>query len=151
MGDLARIRRKQIDERLRPYSSPLLNGPRGGWIKTVRTALGMTLEQLGKRIGRSRQAVDQLERSEANGSITLAKLRSAADAMGCDVVIGLRPRAGSLENTVRQQALLKARGLQASVFHTMELEAQSEGVEVNLDEATDVRWWMSENAKRLWD
>lgn len=151
MRNFARLRRKQIDERLRPYSGLPVSGPQGGWLKSVRTALGMSLEQLGKRIGRTRQAVEQLERSESNGSITLAKLRSVAAAMGCDVIIGLRPRSGSLENAVRQQALRKARGLQASVFHTMELEAQSEGVEMKPDEAGDVQWWITDNAKRLWD
>lgn len=33
----------------------------------------------------------------------------------------------------------------------MELEAQSEGVEMKPDEAGDVQWWITDNAKRLWD
>ena len=111
----------------------------------------MTLEQLGARMGNSKQAVDQLEKSEVNGSITLAKLRSAADAMDCDVIIALRPRAGSIDNAVRQQALRKARQLHSSVLHTMTLEAQSEGLENNPDLSAETDWWMTQNSARLWD
>lgn len=149
--NLNRLKRKQLDTHLQPYAKPLAEAPRGGWLKTIRTALGMTLAQLAQRTGRARQSIDRLERNEVDGSITLAKLKSVANALGCDVMIGLRPRAGTLEATVRQQAIRKARGLHSSVYHTMELEAQTAGLKDNPDEEVDVQWWLNENAKRLWD
>jgi predicted DNA-binding mobile mystery protein A len=111
----------------------------------------MTLEQMGTRIGRSRQAVDQLEHGEVNDTITLATLRSAANALDCDLVIGLKPRSGSLENTLRKQAAAKAHEDQAAVLQTMALENQTEGLEKKADVSADVEWWLKENSARLWD
>jgi hypothetical protein len=44
----------------------------------------------------SPQAVHQLEKSEAAGTISLKQLEAAATAMGCRVVYAVVPRKGSL-------------------------------------------------------
>jgi len=90
----------------------------------VREALGLTLETFGRRLGISRQSTFQLERAEVDGSITLRRLRAAADALECDVVVVLVPRRG-LEETVRARAVEAARKQLQRVGHTMAMEAQA--------------------------
>jgi len=148
---LTSLHRKQIDKLLKPFGNLAGHAPESGWIRTVRTALGMTLEQMGTRLGQSKQAVNQLEKGEVSGTITVASLRSAADALDCDLVIGLRPRSGSLENVVKKQAAMKARSDQSAVLNTMALENQTEGLERQPDLSSDVEWWLTENSARLWD
>jgi len=98
--------------------------PASGWIASVREALGITLGQIGKRMGSSRQAVQQLEKAEASDRITLGTLRRAAEAMDCELVYALVPKSGSFaelaERPVREGA---ARDVK-SVVHTMMLEDQ---------------------------
>ncbi len=150
-ADFQALKRRQMDDRISRIAHIDLQAPRGGWIRTVRTALGMSNQQLAHRLGQSRQAVAQFERNEARGAITLAKLREVADAMDCDVVLALRPRAGSVEETVRLQAVRKAERLHDSVVHTMALEGQSAGVPRAPTAHVDIEWWVRENARRLWD
>jgi transcriptional regulator with XRE-family HTH domain len=52
----------------------------------------MSLEAFGAQLGVTRQAAHRIEASEANGTITLNRLREAADALGCDVAVVLVPR-----------------------------------------------------------
>jgi predicted DNA-binding mobile mystery protein A len=79
----------------------------GGWVKTVREALGMSSYQLAGRIGLSPTRVRQLEAEEVAGSIRLATLRRIAEAMHCRLVYGLVPTE-PLEDIVLRQAYLKA-------------------------------------------
>ena len=117
------LRLSQLDRTLQDMrTSP--PRPTSGWISSVREALGVTLDQIGKQIGSSRQAVQQLERAEATDRITLGALRRAAEAMGCELVYALVPKSGTFvelaERPVRDRA---ARDVK-SVMHTMMLEDQ---------------------------
>lgn len=99
-----RALRQQVDRRSEGLRDHLgLERPAGGWLRTVREALGMTAEQLGHRLGTSRQAVSLLERSEVEDSIRLGSVRRAAEALDCDLVYALVPKT-SLEDTVQRQA-----------------------------------------------
>ncbi len=82
--------------------------PRAGWIREIRTALGLSQSQLAKRAGLSRATVQQMERAEAERRITVASLDKLAAAMGCQVAIAILPRDGTLEDVRRRQALAKA-------------------------------------------
>jgi len=84
----------------------------------------MSSGQLAARMGRSQPSVSQLESSEVDDRITLASLRRAADALDCDLVYALVPRA-TLEDTVRKRARSLARRDIASIDQTMRLEGQS--------------------------
>ena len=70
--------------------------PAAGWLRTVREALGLTLADLAQRLGNSPPAVRSFEQAEAEDRITLASLRRAAAAMGCEVIYVLVPRTGNL-------------------------------------------------------
>lgn len=121
-----------------------------GWIRTVRTALGMSASQLAKRLGVTQQAVANTERNERNGTVSLATLSKVADALDCELVVEFRAKT-SLEETVRRQATNKAIAERNRVVHTMRLEAQEAGVEQVLDTDAAVREWMTTRISKLWD
>lgn len=142
------LARRQLDHRLRDFR--VAPSPAGGWIRTIRHALGMSMAQLGRRLGVSAPAIAALEGSEARGAISLARLSDAAEAMGCDLVVTFVPRV-PLTEMVRQQAMRKARQDQDRLLHTMRLEGQEAGV--GSSEAIDrsTARWMEGRPARLWD
>lgn len=142
------VLRRQLDARLRDL--PREKSPKGGWIRAIRMALGMTMEQLGTRLSMSSQGVAELENREANASITLAKLQSAADALRCDLLIAFVPRE-SLDDMVQRQAVLKATQENSRLVHTMRLENQERGVALSPDLTQSVERWISKRGSRLWD
>jgi len=97
--------------------------PVRGWIRAIRAALGMTAEQLGKRLGVKQPSVVALEQSEEKGTIELATLRRVAEALDCRLVYALVPNK-PLEQTVRERARLFARRRLEPIEHSMELEDQ---------------------------
>ena len=52
--------------------------PRFGWVKAIRTALGMSERAFAKRRGVVHGSVQELERNERGGKVTLETLRRAA-------------------------------------------------------------------------
>jgi predicted DNA-binding mobile mystery protein A len=140
--------RRQLDSRLQGVVRD--QPPRGGWIRAIRTALGMTMAQLGKRLGVSAPGIADLEKREASESITVARLRAAAEALGCDLVIVVVPRV-PLADMVRQQATEKAAQEQRRLLHTMALENQAQGVTRAPDMAQAVARWVDKRGSKLWD
>lgn len=144
------LQRKQLDAKLRVRKGVWPpEPPKKGWIRILRTALGMTAAQLGQQLGISPQAVSELERSEVADTITLASLRKAAEALDCDLVVAMVPKT-SLENTIHRQAELKAVQERNRIVHTMRLEAQEEGVDKSLD-PENVKGWLTTRIGQLWD
>jgi len=82
--------------------------PRAGWVREIRTALGLSQSQLAARAGVSRATVQQMERAEAQRRITLASLDKLALAMDCQVALAIVPRGGTLDDVRHRQALAKA-------------------------------------------
>lgn len=116
--------RRALDKRLSLLPPPdALQPPRSGWIRTTRDALGMSLADLGHRMGITPQSVSSLEAAERNGGIRLDSLRRAADALDCDLAYVLLPRRG-LEETVRRAALAAVDREARAVHQTMHLEDQ---------------------------
>jgi predicted DNA-binding mobile mystery protein A len=108
---------KQIQP-VKRYAAPV-----HGWIKAVRGALGMSTAQLAARLGVKQPSIVALEQSEAKGTIELATLRRAAEALGCTLVYALVPNK-PLESTVRERARVFAQHRREAVEHTMLLENQ---------------------------
>jgi len=98
--------------------------PSSGWIASVREALGLSLESVGRRLMTARQVIQRLEKYEASDRITLRNLRRVAEAMGCELVYAIVPKSGTFaelaEKPARDQALRDVE----SVVHTMALEDQ---------------------------
>jgi len=146
-----RLRRQQLDAQLSASAlgvTPLR--PHGGWIQAVREALGMTLDAFGVRLGVSRQTVHQLEHAEATDSITIKRLRAAADALECELVIFLRPK-HPLGETVHERARLVARQLVMRTSHSMAMEEQSVSTQrvEDLIEETAAEL-INKNDSRIW-
>jgi predicted DNA-binding mobile mystery protein A len=144
--------RRRLDQRYQRASIEHLEArPRLGWVRAVRDALGMSTRQLASRMGVAQPTVVQLEQSEANGTIQIATLRRAADALDCDLVYALVPRDGSLEQTVLTHARLRARALVRAVDRSMELEDQAVTDPDEAQAAIDRVALQLAASRRLWD
>lgn len=149
---LKNLRLRQMDDKLQQFRGLAeLERPNRGWVRAIRMALGMTASQLSARLGISQQAVGDLERREVDGSVTLATLSKAADALSCDVVYALVPREG-LEATLRNQARIRAAYTLDRVAHSMRLEAQAVAPDEHRHQVKEtaeelVRSW----SRSIWD
>ncbi len=110
----------------------------------------MTMAQLGRRLRVSAPGIADLESREANGTISVARLRSAAEALGCDLRIAFVPRV-PLAEMVERQAVLKASQENSRLVHTMRLENQEQGVALSPDLTQSVERWTTKRGSRLWD
>lgn len=120
-----KIARKALETRLRSVRrlAPSLAPPGGGWIKAIRTALGMSGRQFAARLGVSAPTANGIERSEREGTVTLATLRRAAAALDCTVVYTLIPNS-DLETIVQRRARMLARERLGRISNSMALENQ---------------------------
>jgi predicted DNA-binding mobile mystery protein A len=117
--------RAQLDKRLDTLVNPdALARPPRGWVKAIREALGMTADQLGRRMGVSKQRALELEESEARGAVTLDSLGWAAQALECRLVYTLVPRR-PLDELVHERATKRAKQQLRTTGHSMALENQS--------------------------
>lgn len=98
--------------------------PPTGWLRAIRLATGMPATFPAKKLGLTQQGFDALEKSEAAGGISLKSLKRAADAMDCDLVYAVVPRAGSVRTMIDRQAVARARRQILPVAHSMRLESQ---------------------------
>ena len=143
------LKRKQLDAKLNQDSRLRdLFQPQSGWIREIRTALGMNKRQLAHRLGTSKQAVGALEQREVQGKITVESLKRAAEALNCRLVIAFVPNQ-SLSETVTEQAELKACEQHDRVTHTMLLEAQQSGLDDGPVAAA--QYWLTTGNSHLWD
>lgn len=146
---LAARGRAQLDERFREL------GPAGryvppshGWIKAVRQALGMSMEQLAKRLKIKQPSLARLEQSEVKATIELATLRRVAEALDCTLVYALVPNK-PLDTMVRDRARAFMHQRRAPVEHSMLLEdqkVQRKNSDARLDELV-----RETNPRLFWD
>jgi predicted DNA-binding mobile mystery protein A len=146
---LAAQSRSHLDERLKALG-PVRNyqAPVRGWIRAIREALGMTAEQLAKRLRVKQPSVVAMEQSEVKGSIELATLRRVAEALDCTLVYAFVPNK-PLEDTLRERARAFARKRRGPVEHSMLLEDQkvtAKDAEARLDEIV-----RETNPRLFWD
>jgi predicted DNA-binding mobile mystery protein A len=122
--------------------------PARGWVKAVRQAIGMSSSQLARRLGVKQPTVIEMEQSEMKGTIQLATLRRAAEALDCTLVYVLIPNK-PLKTMIRDRARKLIRRRLEAVDHTMLLENQkvrAKDAESRLDElAEDI------DPRALWD
>lgn len=142
------LARHRLDDRLTGVREKVGPRPAQGWIRAIRTALGMSTMELAKRMGVTQSRVSQLERAEADDSIHLGTLRRAAEALGCELHYVLVPSA-SLEGAVRQQALTKAQMLVGAATHTMRLEDQEPDASVVATQVDEIAEDLIDS-RRLW-
>ncbi|MGH9814664.1 MAG: mobile mystery protein A [Candidatus Acidiferrales bacterium] len=127
-AEFQKLRRDQIARSLRLFERARnVPRPRRGWLRTIRKAAGMTLREVAKNIAATPQLVALLEKSEAADKITLAKLRSLAAAMDCQLVYAILPNRGTIHDLLEHRARQKATEHVLAVEQTMALENQATG------------------------
>ncbi len=124
-ADKRKLVREQLQASLARFGS-LVNTPvpPKGWIRAIRTALGMSGRQLAERMGVSKQRASDVEKQELDGSATIKTMRRVAEGLDCVFVFGFVPKT-SLEETVRARAQQVAAGRFARASQTMALEDQA--------------------------
>lgn len=144
---------QQLSRKMKSYS--LLQGvpvPPTGWVKAVRLALGMSAEQLGRKLGITRQGVMDIEKREREGAVTIRALQAAAKALDMQLVYGFVPLDGSLENLIDRKARGMATEIVMRTSVSMQLEGQEnskERIEKAIQERSDSI--KNEMPKSLWD
>jgi predicted DNA-binding mobile mystery protein A len=146
------LKLKQVEELLQPWRRlARAQVPRGGWVRAIREALGMSAAQLAARLHVTRQSVRDLEQSEATGKITLESLNKLAAALGCRLIYALVPEK-PLDEMQRERARKIADSLVKPVSHSMKLEAQSVSKrEEERQKEQIVRKLLEGDPRKLWD
>ena len=123
-----------------------------GWIKAIRNGIGMSMEQLGRKLSITKQGVMDIEKREMEGAITIKAMQEIAKAMDTEFVYGFVPNAGSLEQMIETRALEIAKTIVLRTSTTMKLEDQAnskERIEKAIKErATEI---INKTPKILWD
>ena len=126
--------------------------PAKGWVNTFRTALKMSLRQLGNRLNIAPQSTKEIEEREANGTITLNTLRDVANAMDMQLVYGFVSKHESLEQMIEKRAKELATEIVMRTNNTMTLEDQQNSKEriekAIAQKTTEIK---HEMPKYLWD
>ena len=126
--------------------------PPTGWIKAIRTAIGMSMQQLGNKLSVSKQGILDMERREKDGSITIRSLKEIGRALDMQLVYGFIPNDGSLNALIEKRATELATKIVLRTSNTMKLEDQgntNQRIENAIKErAEDIK---NEMPKILWD
>ena len=126
--------------------------PPTGWIKAIRTAIGMSMQQLGNKLNVSKQGILDIEKREKDGSITIKSLKEIARALDMQLVYGFVPNDGSLDALIEKRATELATKIVLRTSNTMKLEDQgntNKRIEKAIKErAGDIK---NEMPKILWD
>jgi len=126
--------------------------PPNGWINALRKTLNISLKQLGKKLNVSSQNINQFERREIDGSISLQKLKDVAEALDMNFVYAFIPKDGSLVKLIEKQSYKLAEEIVKRTSHSMKLEDQ-ENTEERIKKAIEDRAEKIKNEmpKYLWD
>lgn len=124
-----------------------------GWIKTVRSALGISTRQLAELMGVTVNSVTQLENGETKKTASLKSLTKAADAMDCELVYTIVPKLPnqSFDEVLDKKALALAKKIAAGVPHTMKLEMQEVDRNITEDQIKNLAQDLKKDLDmRLW-
>lgn len=144
---------QQINSKLRPFADlQKVVIPSTGWIKAIRSAIGMSMQQLGNKLSITRQSVLEIEKREQDGSITIKTLKDVASALDMQLVYGFVPNDGSVEDLIDRKAKELAIKIVFRTSNTMKLEDQ-ENTKQRLEKAIQERTLIIKNEmpKILWE
>jgi predicted DNA-binding mobile mystery protein A len=127
-NEFGTLRRRQLDQTLLPFfAARNQTRPLRGWLRSVREALGFSLEDVGRKLRDSRQHILRFETAEANDQITLQSLRRIANAMDCELVYAIVPKTGTLTELAERRVHDQVVSDVHAVERTMALEDQAVG------------------------
>jgi len=150
---MQRLQLEQINDKLMAFKGPSkIEMPSNGWINSIRTSLGISQQQLGKKLMITKQSVSEIEQREKEGSITIKALKEVAKAMDLQLVYGFVPKDGSLDSLIERKAMEVATQIVMRTSHTMKLEDQENSKE-RIEKAIRERAVEIKNdlSKILWD
>lgn len=98
--------------------------PPSGWVYSIRQALGMSMRQLGDKMGITPQSVKEIEEREKNGTISIKVLKQFGKALDLKIIYGFIPINGSLEKIIEKRALELAIEIVNRTSISMKLEDQ---------------------------
>lgn len=101
-----------------------LSVPSSGWVFAIRQSLGMSLRQLGSRMGITPQSVKEIEKREIDGTVSLRVLRQFGKAINLKFVYGFIPEKGTLEGMIEVRANELAKEIVTRTSVSMQLEDQ---------------------------
>ena len=126
--------------------------PPEGWIFSIRTALGMSLRQLGTRLKITAQSVKEIETREKNGTVSINVLKRVSNALDMKFIYGFIPKSTTLEKMIEKRAFELAKEIVLRTSANMILEDQEntkERIQKSIDEkAEEIK---NEMPGYLWD
>ncbi|MBW6479729.1 MAG: mobile mystery protein A [Bacteroidales bacterium] len=126
--------------------------PPSGWVYSIRQALGMSLRQLGKRMGITPQSVKEMEEREQNETISIKVLRQFGKSLNLKLIYGFIPLSGNLEDIIEQRAYELAMEIVNRTSISMKLEDQENNPariqKAIKEKANEIK---TEMPKYLWD
>jgi predicted DNA-binding mobile mystery protein A len=144
---------QQLDSKILSFASlKQVVVPPTGWIKAIRTSLGMSMQQLGNKLSVSKQGIMDMETREKEGSITIKSLKEIGRALDMQLVYGFVPNDGSLEALIEKRATELATKIVLRTSNTMNLEDQgntNKRIKKAIEERTEAI--KNEMPKILWD
>ena len=148
-----KLQLEQLDRKIKGFSiAKSITPPATGWLKAVRVSLGMSLQQLAHKLSITKQSVQEIEKREKEGNITLKTLKDVANALDMQLVYGLVPKDSSLDALVERKAKELAIQIVSRTSNTMKLEDQENSKE-RIKKAIEERTILLKNEmpKMLWD
>ncbi len=144
---------QQLNSKMRGFATlKQIAMPPTGWVKAIRLAIGMSMQQLGNKLNISKQGVMDIEKREKEGSITIKSLREVAHALDMQLVYGFIPNDGSLDALIEKRAIALASQIVMRTSTTMKLEDQGNSkkrIEKAIKERAAII--QKEMPKILWD
>ena len=126
--------------------------PSSGWVYSVRQALGMSMRQLGNRMGITPQSVKEIEERERNETISIKVLRQFGKSLDLKFIYGFIPRGGNLEGIIEKRAFELAMEIVNRTSISMKLEDQENNPsriqKAIKEKANEIK---TEMPKYLWD
>ena len=143
----------QLDKKMEVFTQlKQLAVPADGWIKTIRTALNMSLRQLGERMSITPQSLRSMETREKEGAVTLKTLRDAAAALDMQLYYCFIPNDGSLDALIERKAYELATEIVSRTSASMRLEDQENTYQRRQQSIKELAEEMKrEMPKSLWD
>lgn len=144
---------EQLDKKIIKFSElDKIDIPSTGWILAIRTALRMSLRQLGNKMNITAQSVKEIEEREINGTVSINVLKQVGQALNMKLVYGFIPENKTLNNMIEEQAQILAREIVNRTSISMKLEDQEnqpERIEQAIKDKTKII--ADEMPKKLWD
>lgn len=126
--------------------------PSSGWVYSIRQALGMSMRQLGDRMGITPQSIKEIEEREKNETISIKVLKQFGRSLNLRFIYGFIPQNGRLEDIIENRACELAMEIVNRTSISMELEDQANNPariqKAIKEKATEIK---SEMPKYLWD